>query len=73
MKKGAFSPIPRVPLPPPGFDFRGISGCPVMLVDAGDDGLGIKWRVAAVIKEGNYDSIVATRADVIQDDGRIIG
>jgi hypothetical protein len=70
---GAFSPIPKVPLPPPGFDFGGISGGPVMLVDAGDDGLGIKWRVAAVIKEGKYDSIVATRADVIQDDGRIIG
>jgi hypothetical protein len=72
-EKGAFSPFPGVPLPPPGFEFGGISGGPVMLLDAGDDGLGIKWRVAGIIKEGKYDCIVATRADVIHDDGRISG
>ena len=72
-EKGAFSPISGVPLPPPGFEFGGISGGPVMLIDAGDDGLGIKWRVAGVIAEGkpDYDYIVASRADVIHDDGRI--
>jgi hypothetical protein len=74
-EKGTFSPLPKVPLPPPGFEFGGISGGPVMLIDAGDDRPGIKWRVAAVIKEGkpDYNLIVATRADVINDDGRITG
>ena len=74
-EKGPFSPIPGVPLPPPGFQFGGISGGPVMLIDASDDGRGIKWRVAGVIAEGkpDYDYIVATRADVIHDDGRITG
>jgi hypothetical protein len=40
-----------------------------------DEGLGIKWRVAGVIAEGkpDYDYIVATRADVIHDDGHITG
>jgi hypothetical protein len=74
-EKGAFSPIPGVPLPLPGFEFGGISGGPVMLIDASDDGLGIKWRIAGIISEGkpDYDYIVATRADAIHDDGRIIG
>jgi hypothetical protein len=46
-----------------------------MLIDAGDDGPGINWRVAGVIAEGkpDYDYIVATRVDVIQGDGRITG
>jgi hypothetical protein len=71
-EKGPVSPIPEVPLPPPGFEFGGISGGPVMMIDAEDGG---RWRVAGVISEGkpDYDCIVATRADVIHDDGRITG
>ena len=48
-------------------------GGPVMVIDAEDCGHKIGWRVAGVISEGkpDYDYIVATRADVIQDDGRI--
>ena len=44
----------------------------LMVIDAEDSGK-IVWRVAGVISEGkpDYDYIVATRADVIQDDGRI--
>jgi hypothetical protein len=71
--QGPISPLPGVPLPPPGFEFGGISGGPVMVIDAEDSGYKIGWRVAGVISEGkpDYDYIVATRADVIQDDGRI--
>jgi hypothetical protein len=71
--QGPISPILGVPLPPPGFEFGGISGGPVMVIDAEDDGHKIGWRVAGVISEGkpDYDYIVATRADVIQDDGHI--
>ncbi len=67
------SPFPGVPLPPPGFEFGGISGGPVMVIDAEDSGHKIGWRVAGVISEGktDYDYIVAIRADVIQDDGSI--
>jgi hypothetical protein len=73
--EGAFSPIQGVPIPPPGFDFGGISGGPVMLVDSDDNKLALRFRVAAVIKEGrpDYNYIVATLADVILDDGRITG
>lgn len=73
--RGLFSPLSGVPLPPPGFEFGGISGGPVMVIDAEDDGLRIGWRLAGVIAEGkpDYDYIIATRADVIQDDGRIRG
>ena len=72
--QGPIAPIPGVPLPPPGFEFGGISGGPVMVIDAEDDGCSIGWRVAGVIDEGkpDYDYIVAERADVIQDDGHII-
>jgi len=44
-----------------------------MMIDAADNGHRIGWRLAGVISEGkpDYDYIVATRADVIQDDGRI--
>ena len=46
-----------------------------MVIDAEDDELRIGWRLAGVIAEGkpDYDYIIATRADVIQDDGRIRG
>ena len=46
-----------------------------MLIDAQEEGFGIGWRLAGVISEGKpeYDYIVATRADVIQNDGRING
>ncbi len=73
--QGPISPLPGVPLPPPGFEFGGISGGPVMVIDAEDSGQEIGWRVAGVISEGkpDYDYIVATRADVIQNDGRITG
>jgi hypothetical protein len=73
--RGLFSPLPGVPLPPSGFDFGGISGGPVMVIDAEQDGVRIGWRLAGVISEGKpeYDYIVATRADVIQDDGQISG
>jgi hypothetical protein len=73
--RGLFSPLPGVPLPPPGFDFGGISGGPVMVIDAEDDGFRIGWRLAGVISEGkpDYDYIVATRADIIQSDGQIRG
>jgi hypothetical protein len=71
--KRPISPLPGVPLPPPGFEFGGISGGPVMMIDAEDSGHNMGWRVAGVISEGrsDYDYIVATRADFIQDDGRI--
>ena len=71
--QGPISPLPGVPLPPPGFEFGGISGGPVMVIDAEDSGHKIGWRVAGVISEGkpDYDYIIAARADVIQDDGRI--
>jgi hypothetical protein len=73
--RGIFSPFPGVPLPPPGFDFGGISGEPVMVIVAEDDGRRIGWRLAGVISEGipSYDYIVATRAEVIQSDGQISG
>lgn len=72
---GLFSPLPAVPLPPRGFDFGGISGGPVMVIDAEDDGRRIGWRLAGVVSEGkpDYDYIVATRADIIQNDGKISG
>ncbi len=46
-----------------------------MLIDAQEEGFGIGWRWAGVISEGKpeYDYIVVTRADVIQDDGQICG
>jgi hypothetical protein len=72
--QGTISPIPGVPMPPAGFEFGGISGGPVMVIDADDSGHKIGWRVGGVISEGkpDYDYIVAARADVIQDDGHII-
>lgn len=71
--QGLFSPMPGVPVPLQGFEFGGISGGPVMAIDAEEDRIGIGWRVAGVISEGKpeYDYIVAARADAIQDDGQI--
>jgi hypothetical protein len=70
-----FSPLSGVPLPPSGFEFGGISGGPVMVIDAESGTHRIAWRLAGVISEGmpDYDYIVATRADFVQDDGRING
>ena len=47
----------------------------LMVIDAEDGEHKIGWRLAGVISEGksDYDYIVATRADGIQNDGRIIG
>ncbi|MDE1906717.1 MAG: hypothetical protein KGH75_09755 [Rhodospirillales bacterium] len=71
----AYSPLDNVPIPDQGFKFGGISGGPVMMIDTDESRKNIKWRVAGIIAEGKseYDYIVATRADVIQDDGKIAG
>lgn len=66
------SPLPNVPLPPPNFEVGGISGGPMMTMDFTQ--WPITWRLGGVLCEGNpdYDQIFAARADVIQDDGRIV-
>jgi hypothetical protein len=68
-----FSPIPGVPLPPPGFEFGGISGGPVMTVDLADDLGSGTLRLGGIIKQGmpEYDVIVAARADMINSNGSI--
>jgi hypothetical protein len=70
--KNLTSPLPNVPLPPPNFEVGGISGGPVMTIDF--TRLPITWRLGGVLCEGNadYDQLFAARADVIQDDGRIV-
>lgn len=70
--RGAIPPLPSVPLPPPGFDFGGISGGPLMTISV--EGTSVVWRLGGVIVEGEpaLDYIVAARADVIRgDDGTI--
>jgi hypothetical protein len=71
LDQGAVSPLPRVPLPPQGFDFSGISGGPLMTISA--EGTNVIWRLGGVIVEGkpDYNYIVAAHADVIRDDGTL--
>jgi hypothetical protein len=60
-------------LPEPGFDTGGMSGGPVMTLVESDHFL--HWRLGGVIVQGwaAVDMILAHRADVIMDDGRIRG
>ncbi len=73
--QGVRSPIPGVPPPPQHFDVGGISGGPVMTVGPVTSGGSIDWKLGGVIHEGRpeHDQIMAERADIIQDDGRVVG
>lgn len=73
--QGMLSPIPGIPPPPQNFEVGGISGGPVMTVTLDPAGVSIEWRLGGVLHEGRpeYDQVMAERADIIQDDGRIAG
>jgi hypothetical protein len=72
---GPFSPIAGASVPEPGFNFGGISGGPLVLVDLADDGRSLRRRIAGIIVQGipNYDCIEATPANVLCEDGQVAG